>query len=68
MQEQCRSPLKLKAIMLSNDGGRTWSVIRQYYLVDLRTGQFLDEELLGTRLATMKGDEDHDKQHQPTGS
>ena len=27
--------LKLKAILLSTDGGRTWLVSRQYYLTDL---------------------------------
>jgi hypothetical protein len=58
------SPLKFKAIMLSNDGGKNLVRPQAILLMDLGTSQFLDEELLGTRLAT-KGNV---KQHQLSGS
>jgi hypothetical protein len=45
-----RHPLKLKAIMLSDDGGKTWLLVRQYYLTDVATNRFLDDLVQGTRL------------------
>lgn len=39
--------LKLKAVLLSHDGGQSWTVGRQYYLTDLDTNLFLDESMQG---------------------
>lgn len=39
--------LKLKAVLLSHNGGRTWVVGRQYYLTDLDTSLLLDESMQG---------------------
>ncbi len=39
--------LKLKAVLLSRDGGRSWMVGRQYYLTDLETNRLLDESMQG---------------------
>ena len=39
--------LKLKAVLLSHDGGQSWVVGRQYYLTDLETNLLLDESLQG---------------------
>ena len=39
--------LKLKSIMISNDGGKTWVISRQYYLADMVTQGFLDTRLEG---------------------
>ena len=39
--------LKLKAVLLSHDGGRSWIVGRQYYLTDLATNLLLDESMQG---------------------
>jgi|GEM_PF-3860789 hypothetical protein len=33
-------PLKLKAILLSNDGGRSWLCTRQYYICEQPAGTF----------------------------
>ena len=42
--------LKLKAVLLSHDGGQTWTVGRQYYLTDLSTNRLLDESMQGIYL------------------
>ncbi len=34
--------LKLKALLLLQDRGETWLLLRQYYLTYLNSGQFLD--------------------------
>jgi|GEM_PF-1258243 len=39
--------LKLKAVLLSHDGGQSWIVGRQYYLTDLDTNLLLDESMQG---------------------
>jgi hypothetical protein len=39
--------LKLKANLMSNDGGRSFTVTRQYYLTDLNSGRLLDESFEG---------------------
>ena len=46
---------KLKAVLLTQDGGRTWLVVRQYYLTDLATTEFLDESVQGFKLKTIEG-------------
>jgi len=43
-------PYRIKVILLSNDGGRTWIVSRQYYAVDLKTDKFVDIQLQGETL------------------
>lgn len=48
--------LKLKAIMISDDGGRTWLLVRQYYLTDVTTNRFLDDLLQGKRFGILNGD------------
>jgi hypothetical protein len=54
-------PLKLKCMLLSEDGA-TWIVIRQYYASDLVTEQFLDEKFTGMKLIRIdKGDENGQK-------
>jgi hypothetical protein len=42
--------LELKAVLLSHDGGQSWTVGRQYYLSDLDTSLFLDESMQGIYL------------------
>ena len=42
-----KKALKLKAMLLSHDGGRSWIVGRQYYLTDLATNLLLDESMQG---------------------
>ncbi|HUU38932.1 MAG TPA: hypothetical protein VMW46_12115 [Candidatus Desulfaltia sp.] len=46
-------PLKLKCMLLSEDG-ETWIVIRQFYAVDLQSNTILDGlELAGMKLKTI---------------
>jgi hypothetical protein len=40
--------LRLKSLMVSDDGGETWLVIRQHYLTD-ENNRFLDTLLQGKR-------------------
>lgn len=49
-------PLKLKAILFSNDEGKTWQLMRQYYLTDVTTNAFLDEILQGVWFKRLNGD------------
>lgn len=42
--------LKLKAVLLSHDGGQSWTVGRQYYLTDLDTNLLLNESMQGIYL------------------
>ena len=42
-------PLKLKAVLISDDGGQTWIVMKQYYLVDLRSDSFISTFLQGRK-------------------
>ncbi|MCJ7485801.1 MAG: hypothetical protein MUQ25_06485 [Candidatus Aminicenantes bacterium] len=49
MEEKQGHPLKLKAIFISDDGGKTWMLVRQYYLTDVTTNRFLDDLLQGKR-------------------
>jgi hypothetical protein len=49
-------PLKLKAILLSDDGGKTWMLVRQYYLTDVTTNRFLDDLLQGKRFGILNGE------------
>ena len=49
-------PLKLKSIMVSEDGGKTWLLVRQYYLTDVSTNSFLDDLLQGKRFGILNGE------------
>lgn len=52
--------LKLKAILISIDGGRTWLISRQFFLLDVKLDKYLDQEIDGTRLATIEEDQHGD--------
>jgi hypothetical protein len=52
-KETGEHPLKLKAILLSDDGGKTWLLVRQYYLTDVTTNRFLDDLLQGKRFGIL---------------
>ena len=47
-------PIKLKAVLISNDGGQTWTCVRQYYLTDVTANRFLGELMQGKRFAMIK--------------
>jgi hypothetical protein len=49
------NPIRLKATLLSDDGGHSWVVVRQFYVTDLRTNSFIDEKFEGIRLRTLTG-------------
>lgn len=55
--------LKLKAVLLSNDGGRSWVVSRQYYLTNLETNGLMNESLQGISLNQTQEKNEHE---QPT--
>lgn len=55
-----KTTLMLRAHLLSIDGGRTWVVSRQYFLRDMKTNQFLNNELEGLRLAVIEEDDHGD--------
>lgn len=38
--------LKLKAVLVSEDGGKTWRVFRQFYVTDFPNGPFHDDLVL----------------------
>ncbi len=51
---------RLKAILLTHDGGKTWIVARQYYVVDLKADKFIDIQTQGEILVeSPTKDEDH---------
>ncbi len=50
MRVSNRQSIKLKAVLLSSDGGRSWIIGRQYYLTDLATNLLLDESMQGIYL------------------
>jgi len=64
MRTSKQNSLKLKAILLSHDGGRSWIVSRQYYLTDLDTNLILDESMQGIFL-TQKLENTNDNQQLP---
>lgn len=45
--------LRLKSLMVSDDGGETWLVVRQHYLTD-ENNRFLDTMLQGKRFKLIK--------------
>jgi hypothetical protein len=49
---------KFKALLITEDGGETWLCVRQYYLTDLVSGNFMDLSMQGLRFKTIK-----EKQH-----
>jgi hypothetical protein len=46
--------LKLKAVFLSQDGGKTWICARQHYLSDLRSDRFLNATYQGATFTTLE--------------
>lgn len=55
-----RHPLKLKALLVSDDGGQTWLLVRQYYMTDMVTNRFLDDLMQGRRFGLLNGDSNID--------
>jgi hypothetical protein len=54
MIEPHSQAIKLKASLVSTDGGETWVVIRQFYAADARQQDvLLPLKFLGTRLRTI---------------
>jgi hypothetical protein len=51
-----RHPLKLKALLVSEDAGRTWLLVRQFYITDMVTNRYLDDLLQGRRFGLLNGD------------
>ena len=49
-------PIKLKAVLISDDGGKTWTCDRQYYLTDVTANRFLSDLMQGKRFAMIKED------------
>ena len=47
MRILAKKALKLKAVLLSTDGGQHWVVSRQYYLTDLETNLLLNDSMQG---------------------
>ena len=54
MENSRGHPLKLKAVLISDDGGKTWLCVRQYYLTDVTANRFLSELMQGKRFAIIK--------------
>jgi hypothetical protein len=48
--ERLPKGLKLKAVLLSNDGGKRWTILRQHYLTRLDNAAFLDDSVQGMTL------------------
>ena len=48
--------LRLKSLMISDDEGKTWTLVRQYYLTDATANRFLNELLQGKRFAIITGE------------
>jgi hypothetical protein len=55
-KEKRGHPLKLKAVFISDDGGKTWLCVRQHYLTDVTTNRFLDDLMQGKRFGILNGD------------
>lgn len=51
--------MKLKGLLMTNDGGKTWMVIHQWYLADTVTNGFLDQSLVGA-IMTMKKEKENE--------
>ena len=58
--------LKLKAVMISKDGGRTWMLVHQYYLTDPQSRTLLDNTLEGC-LFTMNEGNNNDSRKDDDG-
>lgn len=46
----CKGPAKLKAVLISNDAGKTWMVSRQFYCASLDNEDFMDISYVGVSL------------------
>ena len=49
--------LKLKAVLLSTDGGTTWPCVHQYYLSDPQSRALLNNTLEGRKFRMNEGTE-----------
>ena len=49
--------LKLKAVLLSTDGGTTWLCVHQYYLTDPQSRALLNNTLEGRKFRMNEGTE-----------
>ena len=56
LEEKRGHPLKLKAVFISDDGGKTRLCVRQHYLTDVTTNRFLDDLMQGKRFGILNGD------------
>jgi hypothetical protein len=59
--------LKLKAVLLSTDGGTTWLCVHQYYLSDPQSRALLNNTLEGRKFRMNKGTENDNEQQLPRG-
>lgn len=48
--------LKLKAVLLSEDAGKNWIIVRQHYLTDAEN-HFRSESVQGMKLKATNGDQ-----------
>ena len=62
MRTLAKKALKLKAVLLSTDGGQTWVVTRQYYLTDLETNLLLNDSVQGICLTQNQENTKHEQQ------
>lgn len=52
--------LKLRAHLVSSDRGKTWVVARQFFLVNMKTKEYVEHtDLEGTRLAVIEEEDQH---------
>lgn len=54
------TPVKLKSSMVSYDGGRTWVLTRQFYLLAYgeNNGQFIDKTMEGRKFKLVEENDD----------
>lgn len=60
--------LKLKAVLLSTDGGTTWLCVHQYYLTDPQSRALLNNTLEGRKFRMNEGTENESINSQPKTS
>jgi len=60
--------LKLKAVLLSTDGGTTWLCVHQYYLTDPQSRALLNNTLEGRTFRMNEGTENESINSQPKSS
>jgi len=63
-----KQTLKLKAVLISTDGGMNWLCTRQYYLTDPQTRVLLNNTFEGRKFTTIEGTENESTSIQPKTS